>query len=227
MTPPEQTTSRVRPRLRLLVPAVPVIALVLLALSFGRTMNHTGERLAGGNSVKLQQPVVQVSAGGLLCQGILAPRDAASVLLFVAPTAPTGPPLTMSLAARDGPRLAGGQMAGGWTGGVARFSFPRLRASYPDATLCVRNRGSDPVAFAGLPSTTSATIDGALQNGTITVQFFRPGTSSWWSLLPTIAHRAGVIKGSLAGGWTFWLAAALLLLAGGGSIALMFRSARA
>jgi hypothetical protein len=54
----------------------------------------------------------------------------------------------------------------------------------------------------------------------ITVEFFRPGVSNWWSLLPTIAHRAGVLKGSLAGAWAFWFAAALVLLAGAGAIAI-------
>jgi hypothetical protein len=39
-------------------------------------------------------------------------------------------------------------------------------------------------------------------------------------LLPTIAHRAGVLKGSLAGAWGFWVAAALVLLAGVAALAL-------
>jgi hypothetical protein len=226
MTPSEHTTSGSSRRIWLLAAAVPVIAFVLLAVSFVSTMGHKAERLAGSNSVKLQQPVIQVDPHSLLCQGILAPKDAASVLLFAAPTAPKGPPLSMSLTARDGTRLASGHMAGGWTGGVARFSFARLAATHADAALCIRNQGAAPIAFGGLPAKTSTTVDGQLQDGTITVQFFRPGTSSWWSLLPTIAHRAGVLKGSLAGAWSFWFAAALLLLAGAGSIALVARSGR-
>jgi hypothetical protein len=207
---------------KLLPLLIPIVALVLLGGRFIGTMNHKAERLAGSNSVKLQQPAVQINAASRLCQPILAPRDAASVMLFVSPTGPKGPPLSMTLTA--GPRsLARSRIAGGWTGGIARFSFPTLPVTYPNALLCVRNEGGAPIAFSGLPTTglTNATVDGTQQRALVTVEFFRPGTSTWWSLLPTIAHRAGVLKGSLAGAWAFWLAAALVLLAGVGAIAIV------
>ena len=207
--------------LKLLPLVIPLIALVLLAAAFARTMDHTGERLAGSNSVKLQQPAIQIDGGSRLCQPIIAPRDAASALLFVAPTGPKGPPLTMTVTGA-GRMVATSHIAGGWTGGTARFAFPTLRSTYSPATICVRNDGAAPIAFSGLPiaAPTSTTVDGKPQQAVITVEFFRPGVSNWWSLLPTIAHRAGVLKGSLAGAWGFWLAAALVLLAGIGALAL-------
>jgi hypothetical protein len=207
--------------LKLLPLLVPLLALVLLAAAFARTMGHTGERLAGSNSVKLQQPAVQIDGGSRLCQPIIAPREAASALLFVAPTGPKGPPLTMTLTS-GGRTIASSHIAGGWTGGIARFPFPTLRSTYGTATICVRNGGSAPIAFSGLPTSdlTSTSVDGTPQRAVITVEFFRPGVSNWWSLLPTIAHRAGVLKGSLAGAWAFWFAAALVLLAGAGAIAI-------
>jgi hypothetical protein len=205
--------------LKLLPLLVPLLALVLLAAAFVRTMGHTGERLAGSNSVKLQQPVIQIDPGSRLCQPIVAPRDAASALFFSSPTGPKGPPLTMTL--RGAHRtLARSHISGGWTGGIVRFRFPTLGATYPKATICVRDEGREPIAFSGLPlgAETSTTVDGTPQRAAITIQFFRPGVSNWWSLLPTIAHRAGVLKGSLAGAWGFWLAAALVLLAGVASL---------
>jgi hypothetical protein len=207
--------------LKLLPLLIPLIALVLLALAFARTMGHTGERLAASNSVKLQQPALQIDGGSRLCQPILAPGDAASALLFVAPTAPKGPPLTMALTAA-GTTIATSHIAGGWTGGTARFAFPTLHTTYLKATICIRNGGAAPIAFSGLPiaAPTSTTVDGKAQQAVITVEFFRPGVSNWWSLLPTIAHRAGVLKGSLSGAWGFWLAAALVLLAGVGAVAI-------
>jgi hypothetical protein len=190
-------------------------------------MDHRHEHLAGSNSVKLQQPVIQIDGGSRLCQPTVAPGDAASVLLFVAPTGPKGPPLSMTLTAR-GRTLAGSRIPAGWTGGTIRIAFPALPATEGDATLCLRNGGRAPLAFAGLPTTvpTNATVDGVPQKGLSTVEWFRPGTSDWWSLLPTIAHRAGVLKGSLAGGWGFWLAAALVLAAGAGALALSLRGLR-
>jgi hypothetical protein len=217
----------VRRLLKLLPLLIPLIALVLLALAFVRTMGHTGERLAASNSVKLQQPAVQINGGSLLCQPIVAPRDAASALVFASPTGPKGPPLTMTL--RGGGRtVATSHIAGGWTGGLARFSFPALGTTYSKATLCIRNGGAAPIAFSGLPVgvPTSTTVDGTAQQAVITVELFRPGVSNWWSLLPTIAHRAGVLKGSLSGAWGFWLAAALVLLAGAGALALTLTELR-
>src|SRR5436305_15282895 len=178
-------------------------------------MNHSGERLAGSNSVKLQQPAIQINGRSRLCQPGVAPRDAASVLLFVAPTGPKGPPLSSTLTA-SGHTIATSRIAGGWTGGTVRVTVRKLPATYGEAFLCVRNEGRAPLAFSGLPTTTPTrtTVDGQPKKGVITVEFFPPGTSDWWSLLPTIAHRAGVLKGSLAGAWGFWLAAALVLVAG-------------
>src|SRR3954468_3024622 len=214
--------------LKLLPLIVPVLALVLLAAAFARTMAHRAERLAGSNPVKLQQPALRVDGGSRLCQGVIAPREAASAMFYVAPTGPKGPPLAMTLS--GGRRtLASSQIAGGWTGGVVRFPFRPLDASDAKATIYVRNRGSAPLAFAGLPvgAPTSATVDGKPQQALVTIEFFRPGTSTWWSLLPTIAHRAGVLKGSLAGAWAFWLAVALVLAAGAGALMIALRGLRA
>src|SRR4051794_6912097 len=214
--------------LKLLPLLIPLLALVLLAASFAGTMNHKAERLAASNSVKLQQPAVQATAGARLCQPILAPRDAASALFYVAPTAPKGPPLTMTLTG-GGRTLARSHIAGGWTGGLARFPFPTLTRTYDEATVCIRNEGGAPIAFSGLPTSTltRTTVDGVQQKAVVTAQFFRPGTSTWWSLLPTIAHRVSVLKGSLAGAWAFWLAAALVLAAGVGALVITLRGLRA
>jgi hypothetical protein len=211
-----------------LLALVPVTAVVLLGIAFANTMSHTAERVAGSNSVKLQQPVVQASRGQRLCQGVVLPRDAASALMFVAPTGPTGPPLTLTIAAR-GRTLAHSHIAGGWTGGVAKFAFPPIAHTEAAARLCVRNDGRDPIAFGGLPTAelTSTTVGGKGQHGSITIQFFRAGTSSWWSLLPTIAHRAGVLKGSFAGAWGFWAACALIVLAGASALLIVVRGTRA
>jgi hypothetical protein len=213
--------------LKLLPLLIPLLALVLLAAKFVGTMNHRAERVAASNSVKLQQPVIQINGGSQLCQSILAPRDAASAMFFLAPTTPKGPPMSLTLTA-GGRTIATSRIAGGWTGGTPRFPFRTLDRTYTDAEakICARNEGRAPIAFSGLPvgAPTSTTVDGKAQKAVVTVQFFRPGTSTWWELLPTIAHRAGVLKGSLAGSWAFWVAAALVLLAGVSALAITLRS---
>jgi hypothetical protein len=210
--------------LKLLPLLIPLLALVLLAAKFAGTMDHRAERLAASNSVKLQQPVIQINGGSRLCQSILAPRDAASAMFFLAPTTPKGPPLTLTVTA-GGRTVARSHIAGGWTGGTPHLPFHALDRTYLEARICVRNDGRAPLAFSGLPIgvPTSTTVDGHPQKAAVTVEFFRPGTSTWWSLLPTIAHRAGVLKGSLAGSWALWVAAALVLLAGLGALAIALR----
>lgn len=207
--------SRRFPRGRLItlaLLAIPLVALVLLALSFVHTMDHRAERHSGSNSVKLQQPVVQILGGSTVCQDTLVPRDTETVMLFVAPTRPTGPPMTLTIA-DAGRQVTRGHIRGGWVGGIARFAVARVRSTVPDAQLCIRNDGRAPLAFGGIPSDLATlTVDGKTQHAALSIEFFRGGTPTWWATLPAIAHRAGVLKGSLAGAWGFWFAVGLLAL---------------
>jgi hypothetical protein len=109
-------------------------------------------------------------------------------------------------------------------GGVIKVPITRVRQSAADGKLCIRNEGKDAVAFAGSPSEfLKAEVDGKSQSAAITVLLLRAGSESWTDLLPTIAHRAGVLKGSFAGGWILWVAVALVALAGAAALAAMFR----
>jgi hypothetical protein len=203
--------------------ALPLAALVLFVIAFASTMGHEAPRLAGSNSVILKQPVVQISGGSELCQSTLAAKDAESIRLFVVPPGAEGPPLAVRLSGDGGRTLATGRVAG-WSGGVVNVPIRRIRESAPDGELCIRNEGRDAVAFAGSPSEfLRAKIDGQSQNAAITVLLFRAGKESWTDLLPTIAHRAGVLKGALAGAWIFWAAVALIALAGVVSLAVVYK----
>jgi hypothetical protein len=207
-----------------------LLAAALLVLVFLRTMGHSAERLAGSNSAPPQGLVVQIGRGTHVCQGILAPNDAASARFFVAtPGASTkGPPLSMRLD-DNGRTLATSRVAGGWTGDKLDFHFPTLSRTYLQARICVRDEGRGAVRFQGLATgqPTSTLVNGKPEYAVISIVFFRPGKSDAWSLLPTIAQRAGVLKGSLAGGWSFWFAAALVLSAGAAAIVVSLRGSRA
>jgi hypothetical protein len=217
----EEPNSEPRDRRWLLLYLVPLVVLVLLANSFVSNMGHSRQRLAGTNSVALQRPVIQISGGSLLCQSTLAPRDATSLQLFVVPTGPAGPPLEVSIS-RNERELARGQLAGGWVGGDVFVPISRIPESAADGTICIRNKGLKPLGFSGVTTEVlKALVDGRPQSAAITVLYFREGSESWWSLLPTIAHRAGVLKGALSGAWVFWLVVALVGAAGALGIATM------
>src|SRR5207237_2769496 len=128
---------------------LPLLAAVLLVLAFLHTMGRQSERLAASDSVPRGGLVVQIAPRSRVCQQVLAPRDAASAYFFVAPTAPTGPSLSMRLD-KDGRTLATSRIAGGWTGRTISFPFLTLSRTYMDARICVRNQGLTPLRFEGL-----------------------------------------------------------------------------
>jgi hypothetical protein len=196
-------------------------------LAFLRTMGHSTERLAYSNSVSRQGLVVQIRPRSRMCQQIVAARDAASARFFVAPLWRKGPELSMRLD-KGGRTLATSHINGGWTGGTVNFPFRQLSATYLDARICVKDVRGSPLRFEGLATgvPTSTLVDGKPELATISIEFFRPGASDAWGLLPTVAHREGVLKGALAGGWSFWLAAGLVLLAGGAAIAVSLQGIR-
>lgn len=216
-----------RRRVKSLPMLLPLLAAALLVLAFLRTMGHSEERLAGSNSVPPQGLVVQIGPRTHVCQQILASRDAASAAFFVAALQRKGPPLSMRLD-NNGRTLATSRIAGGWTGDRIQFPFRTLSSTYLQARICVRNEGRSAVRFKGLATSqpTSTLVNGKPEYAVISIVLFRPGKSDAWSLLPTVAQRAGVLKGSLAGGWSFWLAAALVLVAGAAAIVVSLRGGR-
>lgn len=216
-----------RRRVKSLPMLLPLLAAALLLLVFLRTMGHSEERFAGSNSVPPQSYVVQIGARTHVCQQILAPRDAASAVFLAAPLRPKGPPLSMRLD-NNGRTLATSHIAAGWSGDRIPFPFRKLSSTYLQARICVRNEGRTLVRFQGLATAqpTSTLVNAKREYAVISIVFLRPGKSDAWSLLPTVAQRAGVLKGSLAGGWSFWLAAALALVAGATAIVVSLRGGR-
>ena len=232
MSPPAPADSpagRTRPPLRALAPfLLPLAVLVALAVAFVAHLGHSDARAAGGNSVPVQQPVVFVPGnGGELCQPTLLPHGAASVKLWVKRTRQSGPPLDVEFTS-GGTRIAGGHFDGDWGSDTVQIPIGVARRTYADAVMCVRNQGKPELGFMGIPSNfATVMVDGKPQPAAVTAQFFRKGESSWWSMLPAIAHRAGVLKGSLAGAWAFWAACALFAIAALIALAVAFRAGRA
>jgi hypothetical protein len=188
--------------------------LVGLAILLAVTLSHSEQRVAGGNAVPIQQPVVFIPGhGGEVCQATLLPAGAASVQLWVKRTVESGPPLDVEFSAR-GRRIAGGHLDGDWGTDVVRIPIGRARSTHADTVMCIRNQGKPELGFLGIPSNfVTVKVNGKDQHAAITAQFFRKGESSWLSILPSIAHRAGVLKGSLSGAWILWAALAGILVA--------------
>jgi hypothetical protein len=87
--------------------------------------------------------------------------------------------------------------------------------------------GSSNVAIGGQagPGGTER-VDGKPEPGNISLLYFRPGSESWWQLLPTLVTRFGLGKASFFGGWTLPVLALLLLALWVGTVRLLIRELR-
>ena len=76
----------------------------------------------------------------------------------------------------------------------------------------MRNGAATPIAIEGGPATVgalAANVGAQPQPAVVRFNYLRPGDGSWLELLPTIAHRLGLARGSYIG----FLGAGALLLA--------------
>lgn len=77
----------------------------------------------------------------------------------------------------------------------------------------------------GGAGTGALTLDGALVPGTaMRVDWYRPGSESWWALATTAMARIGRGHGGWGGPWVAWMALALVLAAAGLAIGLAWRA---
>jgi hypothetical protein len=83
--------------------------------------------------------------------------------------------------------------------------------------ICFRNAGAWKVALFSGPATDNepsfGTLDGRLLPSDILIDFVRSEPRSTLSLIPDIFRRAALFHPSWVGAWTFWILAAVLVLA--------------
>jgi hypothetical protein len=80
----------------------------------------------------------------------------------------------------------------------------------------VRNAGGRDVVLGGNGTAVAGIeVDGEPVNALVRVGWLEPSSRSWFSALPAVAHRFGIVKASWAGAWTFWLVVVLVLAVAG------------
>ena len=206
--------------------ALPLAVLLGCLVALADNLTHTGERTAGTNSVTPRDNIVRVEDGQTACQTTLLPGGAAELQLWVKRDEGYSPNITVTFTSR-GRRVSGGRLGENWAGDFLRIPIDKAARTYPDTVMCIRADGPKGFFLKGIPSQfLVATLDGAPQGAAIAVQLYREGHESWLDILPVIAHRTGVLKGSLAGAWVFWAAVGGLLLVGGLAFALVLREMR-
>jgi hypothetical protein len=210
---------------RALTPVRAVVAIGLLAVALAAfiTLARSAPRRAGTNLTTDTGFVIPLAAGQQLCEpGELVPGDTAALRVSASSGAQPGPRLDLSVTDARGTVSAGGVPAG-WRSGTLTIPLSRVRQTVPGAQICLVNRGHLQVLFGGsVPdSNFYLALGGRPFNGRLRIEYMRPGSESWFSLLPTLMHRFSLAKADVVRHWAGSAAIVLMLLA----IALAVRTA--
>jgi len=164
---------------------------------------------------------VEIPAGGRACQrGLVAPESFDAVRLSIGTFFGPGQPLSVEIVGPGGTVRARGRLAGGYPDiGRAPSTRVLLAAPAPPGPLdvCVANRGSRRLALFGNGAAASPTFAerrGRRLPADASIVLERRASASWLSLAPDMARRAALFRPGWVGTWTYWLLAALVLLAG-------------
>lgn len=138
------------------------------------------------------------------------PRETSAIRLRVYDF--TGPRVTVSVLAH-GHVIASGERESGWTGGVVTIPVKGPSKAISGVQLCftLYLSGDEVTQFIGEPTTgaRAARVSEGTLPGRVRVEYLRPSSSSWWSLVPEVARRMGLGHAG-SGTWSVLLVAALM-----------------
>jgi hypothetical protein len=207
---PSRPAWRRRPALLVMTVGLLAIAAVALAI-----LLQSAPRRAGTNLTADTGYVLALQPGRQLCQpGELVPGDTAALRLNVSSGSHPGPRLQLGLGNAEGP-VATGAVAAGWRSGELRIPISRVRQSKQAVTVCLIDRGSTAVAFGGSVPDSGfyVVLGGKALSGRMRIDYMRPGSESWLSLLGTLVHRFSLGKADLVRHWAAGAVLVLMLLA--------------
>ena len=99
-----------------------------------------------------------------------------------------------------------------------------IRESRATVRACLRNTASVPLQLVGVPAPNGGIdFNGEPQPQLLTLAFRRAGAESTFEFLGTIAHRFGIVKTTIAGGWTLWAVVALFAFSSAIALRLVLR----
>jgi hypothetical protein len=201
--------------------------LALLAVAAALVLSRSPPVLAGTNAVHpVNIALGSVPGAGSACQaGETLPAGTTAIAISLEASA--GPRVTLTV--RSGKRvLASGRSASGWLGTAVAIPVGPPARTVRDATVCVAFAGAEErVTFLGVrsPEGSAARGSAGVLAGRMTIEYLRPGRSSWWSSALTVARRMGLGR-AWAGAWVAVLVAALMALCAGAASWLALRESR-
>jgi hypothetical protein len=202
--------------------AVGAVALLFLLL-VGGWLLFTHVRLAGTNSVGPRYSLPALGPGQRLClRDLTLPADANGIGLRLAAQPGAPAPVTMRLSAGGRTQVAHGVAPGVGFGGDFHFVSPGRQVP---ATACLTTT-RPLVAESGMLGASSGTgvaFIGKQPIGTLSVSYLHLPSRRLISVLPSAAHRASLFRAGFVGAWTYWVLAALMLLAWAAGLRLLLR----
>lgn len=208
-----------------------VVTLAVLVLVLVLALSDRDVHLAGTNNVFDRFPVGTLNPGDELCeQHEVVPADAAAVRFSVDPgsAAPRGP-LRVRVLDDSGRVVSRGRRAAGWVGDSVDVPIDVLPRTLVDAQVCVENRSAPTLTLRGYgvaPPRLGFRLRGDQVDQQIRLAYLRAEPESWWSVAGVVAHRMGLGRGELFGGWVAYVWLAGLLAMGGVVASLVLRGAR-
>ena len=196
----------------------------MLAIGIVATLARSQPRRSGSNGVQPATVVASASGGHGLCQhDATLPAGTTSLHAQLTPVeAPSGPAVVVTV--RHGARLLDRvPVAAGWRGIELVAPIARVVRDIAGVDVCFSvPHGAGAIGAIGdlpAPGTGALTLDGKPVGGALRLDWYRPGSESWWAFAGTVMTRIGRGHGGWGGPWVAWLA--LLLALAGASLALV------
>jgi len=177
---------------------------------------QSSPRLSGTNLTADVGNMIGLAPGQVLCEpGEIVPGDTGAIRLEASPASGRGPALSVTIARPTGTTVVGA-LAAGWRAGAISIPLRHtVNSTLAPATVCLHVLGPGAASFGGSVPDGSfvVQIDGRGLGGRLRIEYMRPGSETWLSLLPELARRASFGKGALIRHWAFFAAIALMLVA--------------
>lgn len=163
------------------------------------------------SSTAAHEPLGTVRRPIAACQGgEVLPRQISAVRLGIG--AFLGPRVTVEVLAQERV-IARGVRGAGWTGGTVTVPMnaePSARSGVEVCFVAALN-GDESATLSGAktPARLAASGPGGPLRGRVRIEYLRAGSSSWWSLAPSVARRMG-LGHAWSGTWSAVLALALM-----------------
>jgi hypothetical protein len=187
--------------------------LALLAVAVALVLSRSPPVLARTNAIRpVNVPLGSVPGAGSACQANET-LPAGVTAIAISLNASAGPHVALSVFAGK-TVITRGESASGWIGATVAIPVKPVAHAVRDATVCVAFKGANErVSFLGVrgPVSSAATSEDGALAGRMTIEYLRPGSSSWWSSALTVARRLGLGR-AWAGAGIAVLAVALMAL---------------